>query len=93
MPDVPPTAEMGYPGFEASGLAGLLAPAGTPPEIVNKLSRELGRHLSAPEFRERMASLGADPSPSTPEAFGQFIRAEAAKWQKVIRAVGLEHSQ
>ena len=40
-----------------------------------------------------MASLGADPAPSTPEAFGAFIRAEAAKWQKVIRAIGLEHSQ
>jgi tripartite-type tricarboxylate transporter receptor subunit TctC len=75
------------------GWNGLLAPAGTPPAIVNKLSQELGRHLSAPEFRARMASLGADPSPSSPEAFAAFIKAEAAKWHKVIRTIGLEHSQ
>jgi tripartite-type tricarboxylate transporter receptor subunit TctC len=57
------------------------------------LVREIGRHLVVPEFRDRMASLGADPSPSTPEAFAALIKAEAAKWQKVIRAIGLEHSQ
>jgi len=92
-PKHPTLVESGYPGLVVVGWNGLLAPAGTPPEIVNKLSRELGRHLNMPEFRERMASLGADPSPSTPEAFGAMIRAEAAKWQKVIRAIGLEHSQ
>ena len=91
--DTPTLAELGYPGVVVIGWNGVLAPAGTPPEIVSKLSRELGRHLSAPEFRDRMASLGADPSPSTPEAFGKFIRAEAAKWHKVIRSVGLDHSQ
>jgi len=92
-PDAPTLVESGYPGVVVIGWNGLLAPAGTPPEIVNKLSRELGRHLDHPEFRARMASLGADPSPSTPEAFAAFIRAEAAKWQKVVRAIGLEHSQ
>jgi tripartite-type tricarboxylate transporter receptor subunit TctC len=92
-PKSPTLVESGYPGMVVIGWNGLLAPAGTPPDIVNKLSREIGRHLSVPEFRDRMASLGADPSPSTPEAFGAFIKAEAAKWQKVIRAIGLEHSQ
>jgi tripartite-type tricarboxylate transporter receptor subunit TctC len=92
-PKYPTLVESGYPGLVVVGWNGLLAPAGTPPDIVNKLSREIGRHLSVPEFRDRMASLGADPAPSTPEAFGAFIRAEAAKWQKVIRTVGLEHSQ
>ena len=92
-PDAPTLVELGYPGVVVIGWNGLLAPAGTPPEILHKLSREIGRHLSVPEFRDRMASLGADPSPSTPEAFAAFIKAEAAKWQKVIRAVGLEHSQ
>jgi tripartite-type tricarboxylate transporter receptor subunit TctC len=89
----PTLVELGYPSLVVIGWNGLLAPAGTPTDIVNKLSREIGRHLSVPEFRDRMASLGADPSPSTPEAFGAFIKAEAAKWQKVIRAIGLEHSQ
>jgi hypothetical protein len=92
-PGSPTLVELGYPGLVMIGWNGLLAPAGTPADIVNKLSREIGRHLSVPEFRDRMASLGADPSPSTPEAFAAFIRTEAAKWQKVIRAIGLEHSQ
>ena len=92
-PDTPTLGELGHPGVVVIGWNGLLAPAGTPPEIVSKLSREIGRYLGIPEFHDRMASLGADPAPSTPEAFGKFIRTEAAKWQKVIRAVGLEHSQ
>jgi tripartite-type tricarboxylate transporter receptor subunit TctC len=91
--DFPTLVESGYPGVIMVGWSGLLAPAGTSADILNKLSREIGRHLSVPEFRERMASLGADPSPSTPEAFGALIRSEAAKWQKVVRAIGLEHSQ
>ena len=92
-PDSPTLVELGYPSLVVIGWNGLLAPAGTPTEILQKLSREIGRHLSVPEFRERMASLGADPAPSTPEAFAAFIKAEAAKWQKVVRAIGLEHSQ
>jgi tripartite-type tricarboxylate transporter receptor subunit TctC len=91
--DSPTLVELGYPTLVVIGWNGLLAPAGTPAEILQKLSREIGRHLSVPEFRDRMASLGADPSPSTPEAFAAFIKAEAAKWQKVVRAIGLEHSQ
>ena len=92
-PKSPTLVESGFPGVVVVGWNGMLAPAGTPPEIVNKLSREIGRHLSVPEFRDRMASLGADPSPSTPEAFAALIKAEAAKWHKVIRAIGLENSQ
>ena len=91
--DSPTLVELGYPGLVVIGWNGLLAPAATPSDILQKLSREIGRHLSVPEFRDRMASLGADPSPSTPEAFAAFIRGEAAKWQKVVRAIGLEHSQ
>jgi tripartite-type tricarboxylate transporter receptor subunit TctC len=92
-PAYPTLVESGYPGLVVVGWNGLLAPAGTPPEIVTKLSREIGKHLGEPEFRDRMAALGADPAPSSPEAFGIFIKAEAAKWQRVIRTIGLEHSQ
>jgi tripartite-type tricarboxylate transporter receptor subunit TctC len=92
-PETPTLLESGYPGLVMTGWTGLLAPAGTPPEIVNKLSREVGRHLSTVEIRERMSIQGSDPAPSTPEAFAAFIKAEAAKWSKVIRAAGLEHSQ
>jgi len=92
-PETPTLVESGYPGLVMTGWTGLLAPAGTPPEILNKLSREVARHLSAPEIRERMSSQGSEPAPSTPEAFAAFIKAEAGKWSKVIRAAGLEHSQ
>jgi len=92
-PETPTFVESGYPGLVITGWTGLLAPAGTPPEIVNKLSREVARHLSAPETRERMSRQGSEPAPSTPEAFAAFIKAEAGKWSKVIRAAGLEHSQ
>jgi tripartite-type tricarboxylate transporter receptor subunit TctC len=92
-PSYPTLVESGYPGLVVIGWNGLLAPAGTPPDIINKVSREISRHLGVPAFRDHMASLGSDPSPSTPEAFGAFIKAEAAKWQKVIQAIGLERSQ
>jgi len=92
-PTVPTLVESGYPGVAFAGWNGLLAPSATPAEIINKVSREVGRHLAVPEFRERMASLGADPSPNTPEAFASLIKAEAEMWSKLIRALGLEHSQ
>ena len=71
----------------------LFAPAGTPAEIVAKLSREVVRVLSLPDIRERMASQGSEAVASTPENFSAFVKAEAAKWQKVIRKAGLEHTQ
>ena len=92
-PETPTLLEAGYPGLVMTGWTGLLAPAGTPPEILNKLAREVGRFLLITEIRDRMSSQGSEPAPSTPEAFAAFIKAEAAKWSKVIRAAGLEHSQ
>jgi len=92
-PKVPTLIESGYRDVTFAGWNGLLAPSGTPADIINKVSREVGRHLSVPEFRERMAGLGADPSPTTPEAFASLIKAEAQMWSKLIRALGLEHSQ
>lgn len=92
-PAVPTLIETGYQSVSFAGWNGLLAPSGTPAEIINKVSREVGRHLAVPEFRERMVSLGADPSPNTPEAFASLIKAEAQMWSKLIRALGLEHSQ
>ena len=85
--------ESGYPGVAFAGWNGLFSPAGTPAEIITKVSREVGRHLAVPEFRERMAGLGADPVPNTPEAFASTIKTEAQMWSKLIRNLGLEHSQ
>ena len=92
-PKTPTLIESGYPGLVMTGWTGLFAPAGTPAEIVAKLSRETVRTLSSPEIRERMASQGSEAVSSTPEVFAAFVRAEAAKWQKVIRTAGLEHTQ
>ena len=92
-PQTPTLIESGYAGLVMTGWTGLFAPAGTPAEIVAKLSREVVRVLSLPDIRERMASQGSEAVASTPENFSAFVKAEAAKWQKVIRAAGLEHTQ
>jgi tripartite-type tricarboxylate transporter receptor subunit TctC len=83
MPDVPTMAEAGLPGHEIAGWVGLVAPAATPGEIVRKLSSELARQMALPEVREKF--VGADPVGNTPEEFAAFLRAEIAKWGKLIR--------
>ena len=76
-----------------TGWTGLLAPAGTPRDIVDKLQKEIAARLLVPETRESLASQGAEPVASTPEQFTAFIRTEMAKWSAVIRQAGLEASQ
>src|ERR1019366_2397854 len=87
MPDLPTVADS-VPGFSAVGWYGVLAPAGTDAAIVNKLSAEINRILKLPEVSERLSSLGAEPSGSTPEEFAAHIRTEIAKWGKVVRDSG-----
>src|ERR1019366_3625726 len=87
MPELPTVAES-VPGFSAVGWYGVLAPAGTDAAIVNKLSAEINRILKLPEVSERLSSLGAEPSGSTPEEFAAHIRTEIAKWGKVVRDSG-----
>jgi tripartite-type tricarboxylate transporter receptor subunit TctC len=84
VPDVPTVAEMGYPGFSASGLAGLLAPAGTSSEVIDHVSRETANLLKRPQVIERFKTLGLDPVGSTPQAFTQFIKADTERWTKLI---------
>ncbi|GMV56282.1 MAG: hypothetical protein AMXMBFR6_20870 [Betaproteobacteria bacterium] len=86
--ELPTVAEQGFPGFEASVWYGLLAPAGTPRDIVNKLSVELAKVMALPELRERFASLGMEPLTGTPEQFANFMRTETVKWAKVVRDSG-----
>lgn len=88
LPNVPTVAEAGLAGFEASSWFGVLAPAGTPKEIVDRLSREIARSLATPEMKERLAAQGADSVGSTPEKFSDHIKAEIDKWAKVVRASG-----
>jgi len=88
LPDVPTIAEAGLPGFEASSWFGLLAPAGTPKEVIAKLNTEVAKWLASPEAREKLAAQGAIAAGKTPEDFTQHIVAETAKWQKVVKESG-----
>ena len=88
VPDVPTVAESGFPGFDASSWFGLTGPAGLPRETANKISADVARVLKGPEMRERFVSQGADPVGSTPEAFGEHMRAETAKWARLVKASG-----
>ena len=89
-PDLPTIAESGLPGFDAGSWFGILAPAGTPPAIVNRLNAVIVKSLTSPELRERLSSQGAAPVGGTPEQFGRHIRAEIAKWAKVIKAANVK---
>lgn len=88
MSDLPTVAEAGVPGFEANPWFGVAAPAGTPKEIVAKLSGEIVKILRMPEIRQRLSALGAEPAGSTPEEFAAHIKAEILKWAEVVRRSG-----
>ena len=88
-PDLPTMAEAGVKGYDAASWFGLLAPAGTPAEIVERLSEETRRILNLPDVRDKLLSLGAQPAGSTPEEFTRFIESEIAKWDRVIRSANV----
>ena len=92
-PDAPSMTEMGYKTVVITGWTGLLAPAGTPRDIIDRLQKEIAVRLLAPETRESMSRQGAEPVASTPDQFAAFIRAEMTKWSAVIKTAGLEASQ
>jgi tripartite-type tricarboxylate transporter receptor subunit TctC len=85
LPDVPTMIEAGVPGFESYNWQGVIVPARTPREIVDRLNRELNLILSTPAMRELINADGSQPGGGTPEAFGEFIRTETEKWGKVVR--------
>ncbi len=90
VPDVPSVAEAGVPGYDSGAWFGLVAPANTPKDIVNKLSRETARILKLQDVSARLADLGAEPVGGTPEQFSAHIKAEIAKWAKVIKDANVE---
>ena len=85
LPDVPTIAESGVPGYEGIGWYGLMAPAGTPPAIVERLNREVNAALARDAFKARLVAQGTEPAPMTPAAFGAFIAADRERWTRVIR--------
>lgn len=88
MPELPTVDETGLPGYDVNPWYGLFAPAGTPKDIVDKISREVVRTVQMPDVKKRFASLGADAAGNTPEEFASFIDAEIAKWDKVVKDSG-----
>jgi tripartite-type tricarboxylate transporter receptor subunit TctC len=90
-PELPTIAEAaGLPGFEVIGWFGVLAPAGTPSDVISKLNAEIVRVLKLPDVRQRLSDQGAEAAPSTPEQFGALIRSDTVKWAKVIKATGMK---
>ena len=89
LPEVPTLAESVIPGYEAVGWAGLVAPAGTPPAIIERANADAVAVLRDPAVVRRIQEMGAFPAPGTPAEFGRFIRAEIAKWGEVARAANV----
>jgi tripartite-type tricarboxylate transporter receptor subunit TctC len=89
LPEVPPLSELGLSGFESVGWFGLVAPAGTPPEIIERLNAAFVKALNDPAAAEKIRLLGAEPAPSSAAAFAQFIQSESAKWGKLIADAGI----
>ena len=87
-PEIPTVAESGLPGYEVINWYGILAPAGTPKDLVVKLNTEITRIMNLPEVKERLVVLGADIRTSSPQEFATFMRSETAKWAKVVKFSG-----
>jgi tripartite-type tricarboxylate transporter receptor subunit TctC len=87
-PELPTIAEAGVPGYEAGTWSGVIAPAGVPRPIVDKLNAAINRALASPSFKERFALIGDEAAGGTPEDFGELIREDSAKWAEVVRRSG-----
>jgi tripartite-type tricarboxylate transporter receptor subunit TctC len=90
LPDVPTLAEQGLSGFESVGWFGIVVPAGTPPEIIGTLNAAFVKALRDPAAIEKIRVLGAEPAPTSPDAFAKFIQSESAKWGKLIAEAGIK---
>jgi tripartite-type tricarboxylate transporter receptor subunit TctC len=88
LPEVPTVSEAGLPGFEVTSWYGVFGPAGLPAGIVAKLNSEIGSAVTAPEVKERLAALGAEPSVKAPDQFARYVRQEITKWAKVVKDSG-----
>ena len=90
LPDVPTVAESGFPGFNVVTWNGLVAPAGTPREIVDKIAGEIGRAVKDPRFAGRLKAIGADPLGNSPDEFAAMIKADTATWADAVAVTGLK---
>jgi tripartite-type tricarboxylate transporter receptor subunit TctC len=90
LPDVPTFAESGLPKYDSTGWISMVAPAGTPSAIVQRLNTELNAALNKPEIREKIIASGSDPAPTTPAELGQLMKSEITKWGSVVRNAGIK---
>jgi tripartite-type tricarboxylate transporter receptor subunit TctC len=90
LPDVPTASEAGLTGYESIGWFGVVAPAGTPAAVVQRLNAEITGALNDEAIRTNMRNLGVEPMPTTPEAFEAYIRSETTKWAKVIHQANIK---
>ena len=90
LPDVPTMIEAGVPGYEVTIWYAVFTPAGVPKPIITRLNSELVKLLKMPEMKERMAQIGVDPAPSTPQELAAFVKSETAKWTKVVQEAGVK---
>jgi len=90
LPDVPTFAEAGLPGYEVKSWQGILAPAGTPTPIIDKLAQEITRILNTPEMTEQLLAMGADPFPGGPQQFAALIKADLTRYAKLIKQANIK---
>ncbi len=88
LPDAPTVSEAGLSGFDVTSWYGMFAPAGLPKDLLMKLNADIAAVLTTPDMEKRLAALGADPAPMTPEDLGKFVREEITKWAKVVKESG-----
>jgi tripartite-type tricarboxylate transporter receptor subunit TctC len=89
LPDLPPVSQF-VPGYEAFAWQGMGAPKNTPPEILNRVAKEINAALADPKMQKRLADLGGVPMPKSPEEFGALIANETTKWAKVIKFANIK---
>ena len=89
LPDVPTLDEQGLKGFDVSQWMGILAPAKTPPAVVQRLHQDIARVVNDPEYAKFIAQQGAEPALMEPEAFGALLRSELERWGKLMKAIGV----
>ena len=90
LPDVPTVAEAGFPDLAFTSWNGLHVPAGTPKAIIAKLNAEIGKIRDAPDFQQRLITLGFTPEGGTPEQFGEYVKADITRWEKVVKETGVK---
>ena len=90
LPDVPTAAEAGYPAFEATNVTGLIAPAGTPREVIDRINAAVQKVISQPAVRAKFAEIGGQTTGGTPEQFGAYIRDDLAKWTRIVKEANVK---